>query len=1142
MSQTWWGIGGLVTSVVFVHGIGVRQPSYDKTFERVTRGFARVRPDVRTVRCFWAEPHGARLGMDGASIPARTADRGIGAAGPDDDPPAVWAVLQADPLAELHAFAQAADSADSGFVPGRQDRWEDVADAVRALFPDAADRVTGDGPRQLVSDLGPHAREAAGKVADEISLLRVRAYGLDSASADQPLLSARPFSPTAPRRTARQLADASGRTVMLVLSDGVGPGWGSGAVQRLLRGWARHSPVAVVQPLPARMWPRRGMPTQQLLVTADREGAPGRALSVRHPLLPPGLMDAPGTPVPVLELTGDHFGCWAGLLGTGKASAPLPVMLLDDEVRPVGEPGNGPATVPAPPERLRRFQGAASPESQRLAAALAAVHPLTLPVMRLVHQSGRADRTSDFHPAQLAEVFLGGLLRRRHDPQGLSTPPSDATEYEFHPGVADLLLDGVRTPDAMDTAAQVTEFLLHRQGGGPEFRARLSDDAGDSAVAADARRFAAASPQLLQRLGLLDPASDPAVDDDPSDNRRPAEPATVLPPRSYASERVQPPLIALVRRIVDDEQVPESVHAPARSILARAEERDEESGWWGVRALASLTGELLDAGWREYADRLRDELREQLGQVAGADDLESRNLRGHMALALNRLGEHDEAEGHLRQVVEISERVHGAEDPYALNARKYLVNLLEAAGRDEAAVNEATSLIEVYERHARRDPIALLAVRHQRARLLLSLARLDEAAVELRALVSAFRDQSGPTHYDTLNSRVWLTIALRRAGRHEEATAEIRNTAEEARSSLPVDDKALLNVLTQLGRHLDDRELHEEAEQVWRELTGTVSAALGPLHWRTLAARRNLVGGLRKLRRWEEAMAEAETLIQEMADSRGSRHTDYFTARALRADILADQERYEEAEAEYRSLLADQLRHLGDDDAGTANTRYRLAVTLGEAKRYDEALTEFTRLLGDRIRRLGTDARPALLTRRWRAATLARLERFAEAEEEYRTTLAGDIRTRGAETPATLATRMGLANLLRDLSRDEEAEHEYRLVAEGRTRVLGPDDPLTANARHYLGDTLNRLGRFAEAETELRTALDVRLRVLGADAAHSLRSRLRLGDALRGLGQVDEAREQWRTVLDVGGPALGDDHELIGDAREHLSKTESENG
>ncbi|GAA2324395.1 hypothetical protein SVIO_041060 [Streptomyces violaceusniger] len=165
-------LGGSVTSVVFVHGTGVRAKSYEKSLARVVSGLGRVRAEIRVARCFWGEEHGASLGLGGASLPVRTKNRGVGDDGAldEDDPLAVWALLEADPLAELREFAEAAhdDGEETGFAPGRADPWETVADTVRRLTL-ADTGQTGGSLRQLIADLAPHLDEAADRVADEIS-------------------------------------------------------------------------------------------------------------------------------------------------------------------------------------------------------------------------------------------------------------------------------------------------------------------------------------------------------------------------------------------------------------------------------------------------------------------------------------------------------------------------------------------------------------------------------------------------------------------------------------------------------------------------------------------------------------------------------------------------------------------------------------------------------------------------------------------------------------------------------------------------------------------------------------------------------------------------------------------------------------
>ncbi len=57
-----------MASVIFVHGIAVKQPEYDKTFQIIQTEINAKRPDIKVIRCFWGEL-GARLNAGGDSIP-----------------------------------------------------------------------------------------------------------------------------------------------------------------------------------------------------------------------------------------------------------------------------------------------------------------------------------------------------------------------------------------------------------------------------------------------------------------------------------------------------------------------------------------------------------------------------------------------------------------------------------------------------------------------------------------------------------------------------------------------------------------------------------------------------------------------------------------------------------------------------------------------------------------------------------------------------------------------------------------------------------------------------------------------------------------------------------------------------------------
>ncbi|OKJ00366.1 hypothetical protein AMK18_17100 [Streptomyces sp. CB01249] len=161
-----------MTSVVFVHGTGVREKSYRTSFRRVARGLARVRPEVNLVPCYWGDAYGAHLALGGASFPEREQDRALpGAAA--DDPLAVWALLEQDPFAEIELLADSSgEDEGGGFAPGRTDPWDALAGRVRALAEAGpVTDATGDGDAAaLAEELGPRLADAAPLVAEELSL------------------------------------------------------------------------------------------------------------------------------------------------------------------------------------------------------------------------------------------------------------------------------------------------------------------------------------------------------------------------------------------------------------------------------------------------------------------------------------------------------------------------------------------------------------------------------------------------------------------------------------------------------------------------------------------------------------------------------------------------------------------------------------------------------------------------------------------------------------------------------------------------------------------------------------------------------------------------------------------------------------
>ncbi|MET8579398.1 SAV_2336 N-terminal domain-related protein [Streptomyces collinus] len=324
------------------------------------------------------------------------------------------------------------------------ERIDEEATADRAAASGILLPVTRPGRRrrcdvQLLMDTGP-AMAVWGQLVEELrqacqqsgAFSSVRVHHLYADDSGAPLIgtTAGPGRHTR-LRPADELHDPTGRRITFVISDCVGPLWQNGSAQRLLHHWPRTAPLAVVQPLPPRLWGRTALPAEPGLLLRPAEV--GGRLGFR-PDDEPWEEPAPGArPVPVLQPTPEAFEAFARLLGGAGPTSERAWAALTDPATPPPAALAAPA-APAPRgdhDLLRAFRAGASPGALRLAVYLAAA-PLTLPVMQLVQRA----MLPDTGPTELAEVLLGGLLRQ--------LPGTEDHPCFAYPGrVQDLLLSSL---------------------------------------------------------------------------------------------------------------------------------------------------------------------------------------------------------------------------------------------------------------------------------------------------------------------------------------------------------------------------------------------------------------------------------------------------------------------------------------------------------------------------------------------------------------------------------------------------------------------------------------------------------------------------------------------------------------------------
>lgn len=309
-----------------------------------------------------------------------------------------------------------------------------------------------------------------------------------------------------PPRHHREIVEPTGDQLIVVLSDTVGAIWRSGAAERLLLDWARRSQVALAHLLPASLWNRGGTAPTPARLHIPQPGAPNARWKVALPRRAGSSRHSP-VPVPVVELEPGPLRDWARMTAgaggwTWTSALLLPsrpaVRRTGDAQSPRGEPSSQgrPATAE---EVIRRFRLSSSPKSWELAGLLSALPAVTLPVARLVQQA----MLSDSDRGELAEVFLGGLLRRvgGEADDGYGEP-----HFAFAGEVREALLNAQYSKDVRRVRALVDEvsaYLEPRYGAAREFGATLNGVAGAArgTVPYVGEAFATPSPDAVRRLG-----------------------------------------------------------------------------------------------------------------------------------------------------------------------------------------------------------------------------------------------------------------------------------------------------------------------------------------------------------------------------------------------------------------------------------------------------------------------------------------------------------------------------------------------------------------------------------------------------------------------------------------------------------------
>jgi formylglycine-generating enzyme required for sulfatase activity len=331
----------------------------------------------------------------------------------------------------------------------------------------------------------------------------------------QPSDSQRSGSRRQTPRNLKELIDASGRRLIILISDSVSDAWQQGSIQsQCLELWAKHSPIAIMQLLPKEWWLRTKLRSGVgVKLSGLTPGAPNRALNLYEvPLWSEG---KGGLKLPVVTLEPESLERWARMVsGFGEHRAPGVWFDKDwqqwqqEDSEQYFERGDG----LTPEQLVHQFSTTASLLAKRL-ASLMALFPIELPIVYLIQATILPEST----PLHVAEVFMSGLVQRGENAENPSGLRSEKT-YEFVPGVSDRLIDLADRLEAEQLLDRVSQYIGQKMGRSIyNFTAllQLEKELEGSAGTEDFQRFARVTRQTVQRLGGSYAAFVQALDDVP---------------------------------------------------------------------------------------------------------------------------------------------------------------------------------------------------------------------------------------------------------------------------------------------------------------------------------------------------------------------------------------------------------------------------------------------------------------------------------------------------------------------------------------------------------------------------------------------------------------------------------------------------
>lgn len=296
----------------------------------------------------------------------------------------------------------------------------------------------------------------------------------------------------------KELVDLTRRRLILIVSDCVSNIWRKGIIFPTLNLWTNKQPVAIIQMLPNLMWRKSALNLGMLVnLSSSRSGVANKDLIASK------LSPSPNaTQIPIISLEPEHISGWTKML-VGKREASVAGYLLPPALNiedyPLLQEQQHALENQDTDARLKRFRRTTSPLGRKLASLLAASPVIRLPIVRLI----QATLLPDSAQIQIAEVFLGGLLKPKADFISQADTNPELVEYEFiDPVIRNIFLEDAPVSDSVEILHTVSRYIAEQMEISMEkFMGYLKSPNSHSQESQELQPFAEVAIKILKKLG-----------------------------------------------------------------------------------------------------------------------------------------------------------------------------------------------------------------------------------------------------------------------------------------------------------------------------------------------------------------------------------------------------------------------------------------------------------------------------------------------------------------------------------------------------------------------------------------------------------------------------------------------------------------